>query len=62
VAVFKYHAVNPSKEENHEYGTVYAEDKIQAFDKLTRRQLTNIRLKRLKGLNAWLARIKGSES
>jgi len=59
VAVFKYRAVSRTDTEHLEHkGTVLADDKIQAFHKLTQRQLTDIKLKRLKGLDAWVARLR----
>lgn len=57
MAVFAYSAVHEDKEQNNEHGTIEARDKIDAFDKLTRRQLTHIKLKRLKGWTALKARL-----
>ena len=62
MAVFAYSAVQEDKEQNNEHGTIEARDKIEAFDKLTRRQLTHIKLKRLKGWTAIKAKFTATLS
>lgn len=54
MAVFEFHAVHQTNPEHHEHGTVVADDKLRAWDKLTHRHLTHIQLKRLNGFRAML--------
>lgn len=52
MAVFEFSAASQQHEEGAETGTVVARDKLEAFDKLKRRRLTDIRLRQLNGVNA----------
>lgn len=52
MVVFEYSATSADKGSKVERGTVVARDKLDAFDKLKRRHLTDIRLKRMEGISA----------
>lgn len=58
MAVFIYNAlaVGKEKEDHYEKGTVVARDQLDALDKLRRARLTQIRLKRIKGISALIRR------
>ncbi len=56
MVVFEYSATSTQGEHRTEHGTVLARDKLDAFDKLKRRDLTNIRLKRVEGFSALIAK------
>lgn len=62
MALYAYSAVHEDKEQNNEHGMIEAHDKIDAFDKLTRRNLSHIKLKRLKGWTALKARLSATLS
>jgi type II secretory pathway component PulF len=50
--VYEYSAVRLDNNEHFLHGTVCARDKIDAFDKVRRQGLTEIRLRKLTGLAA----------
>lgn len=54
--VYQYSAVSTEHEGNTETGRVIARDQLDAYDKLRRLGLKDIRLKRLQGLTALFAR------
>lgn len=60
VAVFKYSGDSVVKEGSHENGTVVAQDKLEAYDKLRQTGLTNIHLKKVSGLAAFLEELRAS--
>jgi type II secretory pathway component PulF len=55
--VFEYSAVSTKNEGHTETGRVVARDQLDAYDKLRRLGLTDIRLKRLHGFSALVARL-----
>lgn len=55
--VYRYVAVSGKKEAHLEQGIVLARDKLDAFDKLKRRQLTDINLKRIEGWAAIIGKL-----
>lgn len=57
MAVYRYSADSMIKEGSHESGTVVAQDKLDAYDKLRRQGLTNVHLTKLAGLAALLAQL-----
>lgn len=52
MAVYQYTAVSAAKNGHLQKGTILAKDKLDAFDKLKHRQLTNINLRRIEGFAA----------
>ncbi len=60
VAVFKYSGDSVIKEGSHENGTVVAQDKLEAYDKLRQTGLTNIHLKKVSGLAAFMEQLRAS--
>jgi type II secretory pathway component PulF len=54
VAVFEFTAVAHEREAHSEQGTIVARDKLEAYDKLRSRQFTDIRLKKVQGMQAWI--------
>lgn len=56
MVVFQYSGTSSDSNHRTEHGTVLAKDKLDAFDKLKRRSLTNIRLKRVEGFSALIAK------
>lgn len=58
MAVYRYTAVSAAKNGRVQRGTVLAKDKLDAFDKLKHRQLTNINLHRLEGFAAVFAHLR----
>ncbi len=57
MAVFRYSAVHKGSEDHDESGTIVAQDKIQAFDKLTRLGYTRVGLQKVEGMAALLQRM-----
>jgi type II secretory pathway component PulF len=60
VIVYEYSAVSIENKAQVEQGTVLARDKVEAFDKLKRRHLTDIRLKRMEGFSALIGKFTAS--
>lgn len=58
MAVYRYTAVSATKNGHLKRGTVLAKDKLDAFDKLKHRQLTNINLHRVEGFAAVFGHIR----
>lgn len=52
--VFEYSANSVGSTEQHHRGTVAARDKIEAYDKVRREGMKDIRLKKLGGFSAFL--------
>ncbi len=57
MAVYQYVAVAVNKHGHTEHGTILARDKLDAFDKLKGRDLTDISLKRVRGWSAFLGKL-----
>ena len=53
MSVYEYRAKRDDAEHHIETGRIVAQDKIDAFDKLKRRGLTLVSLKKLEGLAAF---------
>ncbi len=53
MAVFEFSAKSADSLEDKAQGTIIARDKLGAFDKLMRLHYTNIKLKPLRGLQAF---------
>lgn len=53
MAVFEYTAKSADSLEDRAEGTIVAQDKLEAFDKLMRLHYTHIRLRPLKGIQAF---------
>lgn len=53
MAVFEFSAKSADSLEDKAQGTIIARDKLDAFDKLMRLHYTNIKLKPLRGLQAF---------
>lgn len=53
---YRYMAVAGTEDEKVRHGVVLARDKLDAFDKLKRHQLSNINLKRMEGFAALWSR------
>jgi type II secretory pathway component PulF len=53
MAVFEYSAKSADSLEDKAQGTIIARDKLDAFDKLMRLHYTNIKLKPLRGIQAF---------
>jgi hypothetical protein len=53
MAVFEFSAVTADSIEDREQGTIVADDKLMAFDKLKRLEYADIRLKALHGFEAF---------
>lgn len=53
MAVFEFSAKSADSLEDKAQGTIIARDKLDAFDKLMRLHYTNIRLKPLRGIQAF---------
>lgn len=53
MAVYQFSAKSTDSLEDRAEGTIVARDKLDAFDKLMRLHYTNIRLRPLKGLQAF---------
>ncbi|MFM1920803.1 MAG: hypothetical protein RLZZ303_2437 [Candidatus Hydrogenedentota bacterium] len=60
MAVFKYSGDSTVKEGSHESGTIVAQDKLDAYDKLRQQGLTNIHLKKVTGLAAFLEQLRAA--
>lgn len=60
MVVYEYSAVSTENPKQVEQGTVLARDKVDAFDKLKRRHLTDIRLKRMEGFSALIGKFTAS--
>ncbi len=60
MAVFKYSGDRINGERTHESGTIVAVDKLDAYDKLRVTGLTNIHLKKVEGLAAFVERLRVS--
>ncbi len=58
MAVFKYSGDSTVKEGSHENGTIVAQDKLDAYDKLRQSGLTNLHLKKVSGLTAFLEQLR----
>ena len=58
MAVFKYSGDRISGDRANESGTIVAVDKLDAYDKLRVAGLTNIRLKKVEGLAAFIERLR----
>jgi type II secretory pathway component PulF len=56
VVVFEYSGTSVHGDHRTERGTILARDKLDAFDKLKRRDLANIHLKRVEGFSALIAK------
>ncbi|MCC6144068.1 MAG: hypothetical protein IT368_09700 [Candidatus Hydrogenedentes bacterium] len=54
MAVFEYTAIVHERDAHSEQGTIVARDKLDAYDKLRRRQFTDIKLRKVEGVQAWL--------
>lgn len=57
MAVYRYSADSMKKEGSHESGTIVAQDKLDAYDKLRRNGLTNVHLTKLSGFAALLVQL-----
>lgn len=57
MVVYEYSAASAERNGKVEHGTVLARDKLDAFDKLKRRHLTEIRLKRMAGISAIIGKL-----
>lgn len=57
MAVFEYTAVRNGDEAHTETGVMVAVDKIDAFDKLKRKGMKLLRLKRIEGIAAFVGRL-----
>jgi hypothetical protein len=53
MAVFEFSVVSTDSIEDREEGTIVANDKLAAFDKLKRLEYTDIRLRSLHGFEAF---------
>ncbi len=53
MAVFEFSAKSADSLEDKAQGTIIARDKLDAFDKLMRLHYTNIRLKPVRGIQAF---------
>jgi hypothetical protein len=53
MAVFEFSAKSADSLEDKAQGTIIARDKLDAFDKLMRLHYTNIKLKPLRGIQAF---------
>ena len=53
MAVYEYSARTADSLEDRAEGTIIAQDKLEAFDKLMRLHYTHIKLRPLKGLHAF---------
>ena len=53
MAVFEYSAISADSLEDKAQGTILARDKLDAFDKLMRLHYTNIKLKPVRGIQAF---------
>lgn len=53
MAVFEFSAKSADSLEDKAQGTIIARDKLDAFDKLMRLHYTNIKLKPIRGLQAF---------
>jgi len=53
MAVFEYSAKSADSLEDKAQGTIIARDKLDAFDKLMRLHYTNIKLKPIRGIQAF---------
>jgi len=60
MALFEYTGVKRDSGGSESEGTVVAKDKIEAFDKVMRMNLTEIKLKRVSGLQAFMASAAGA--
>ena len=60
MVVYEYSAVSSENKAHVEQGTVLARDKVDAFDKLKRRHLSDIRLKRMEGFSALIGKFTAS--
>lgn len=58
MAVFKYSGDRTKGERSHESGTIVAQDKLDAYDKLRSAGLTNVHLKKVEGMAAFIERIR----
>jgi type II secretory pathway component PulF len=54
MAIFQFLATTDNKEHHMETGSVIARDKIDAYDKLRKNNLTLVKLKKLNGFDAFL--------
>lgn len=54
MAVFEYSARTADSLEDRAQGTIIAQDKLEAFDKLMRMHYTNIKLRPVRGLQAFI--------
>jgi len=58
VAVFKYTGDSTESAGFSDSGKIVARDKLDAYDKLRRQGLTNIKLKKVEGFSALLERLR----
>ncbi len=58
MAVFKYSGESTKGERTHENGTIVAQDKLDAYDKLRSSGLTNVHLKKVQGLAAFIEHLR----
>lgn len=58
MAVFKYSGERNSGERTHETGTIVAQDRLDAYDKLRSAGLTNVHLKKVEGLAAFIQQLR----
>lgn len=58
MAVFKYSGERTSGERTHETGTIVAQDRLDAYDKLRSAGLTNVHLKKVEGLAAFIQQLR----
>ncbi len=54
MAVFEYSAVSADSLEDREQGTIVAPDRLAAFDKLKRMEYADIKLRALRGFEAFI--------
>lgn len=54
MAVFAYSAISADSIDEREHGTIVAQDKLAAFDKLKRMEYEDIKLRSLHGFEAFM--------
>ena len=57
MAVFEYVALARDREGHEEHGRIVARDKIEVYDKLRRRGLRLLKLRKVEGMAGFLARL-----